>query len=73
MKRGLSREQKIETKKEQVSKILHHQSSREYFDNAIASSTDYPSAISAPDNGADTFSTHQPVAGDFLSATALLQ
>lgn len=41
--------------------------------HTITTATDDPSAVTAPDNGADTLSAHQPMAGQLLSTAALLE
>lgn len=41
--------------------------------DTITTSADHPPAILAPNDGANSFSTHKPMAGDFLCATPFLQ
>lgn len=45
-------------------------SSGEHFDNTISSTADDPSAVTAPDNRANPFSTHQSMTSDLLGAAA---
>lgn len=41
--------------------------------HTITAAADDPSAVTAPDNGADTLSAHQPMAGQLLSTATLLE
>ena len=46
---------------------------REHLDYTVATSTDNPAAVTAPDGGTHSLTTHQPVTRDFLSAAPLLE
>jgi hypothetical protein len=48
-------------------------SSREHFHNPVAPSADDPPAILAPDDGTNTFPTHQAMARDLLRTASLFQ
>lgn len=41
--------------------------------HTIATATDDPSAVTAPDNGANTLSAHQPMTGQLLGTATLLE
>lgn len=48
-------------------------SPRKDLDHAITAAADDPATITAPDDGTDALTAHQPVTGQFLCAAALLE
>jgi hypothetical protein len=55
------------------SRHLEKRSPRKDLDHAVATAADDPATITAPDDGADALTAHQPVTGQFLCAAALLE
>lgn len=45
----------------------------EYFDDSIPPAADDPTAVAAPDDGADTFTAHESMAGDLLGAASFFE